>query len=138
MIIIIWLPASGKTYIANTVYKESSCLHTDDLWYWLWDIANELIKIYHEYEVIEWVSCYMLLRELAKDRSIDWNGIEIIHVESRKDFRLYSYRTELHRKWKDPFKMDKSLDTIYKEFISILWKRWIKPNIQKVLRSSTL
>jgi hypothetical protein len=64
-VLIIWRPASGKTYLANQIKTDAHIvIHTDDYkWWTMWDLLDA-IHASPTPSIIEWIAVYKFLSNL--------------------------------------------------------------------------
>ena len=124
-IVIIGLPASGKTWLANKLASKLSLpvYHSDDylkhgfedsMYIMQQDIAKNNPKAH----IVEGIAAYRLLRKAAQG-VFDYNPDLIIMVNRAEDVRRSIYENERNKPFRSIAGMQKTLDKILNEYLAI-------------------
>jgi len=124
-IVIIGLPASGKTWLAN---KLSSLLnlpvyHADDYLHHgfensMYAMHEDMEKNNPETHIVEGIAAYRLLRKAAQG-VLNYNPDLIIMVNRAEDVRRAVYENERKKEFRSIAGIQKTLDKILGEYMSI-------------------
>lgn len=124
-IVIIGLPASGKTWLANKLATKLSLpvYHSDDylkhgfedsMYIMQQDIENNN----PEAHIVEGIAAYRLLRKAAQG-VFDYNPDLIIMVNRAEDVRRSVYENERNKPFRSIAGMQKTLDKILNEYLAL-------------------
>ena len=124
-IVVIGLPASGKTWLANKlatklnlqVYHSDNYMHhgfEDSMYVMQQDIAKNNPKAH----IVEGIAAYRLLRKAAQG-VFDYNPDLIIMVNRAEDVRRSIYENERNKPFRSIAGMQKTLDKILNEYLAL-------------------
>ena len=120
-VVIIGLPASGKTYLSNKISKNHLLIHTDDYKHYGFEqsmyIALDHVRNITGHSVCEGVQCYRMLR---KSLEINYHWPDVI-IECQRDTanREQTYREERNpNKLKYVRRFNDSLTSIYNQYLA--------------------
>ena len=124
-IVIIGLPASGKTWLANKLATKLSLpvYHSDDYLHHgfedsMYIMRQDIAKDNPEAHIVEGIAAYRLLRKAAQG-VFDYNPDLIIMVNRAEDVRRSIYENERNKPFRSIAGMQKTLDKILNEYLAI-------------------
>jgi tRNA uridine 5-carbamoylmethylation protein Kti12 len=124
-IVIIGLPASGKTWLSNKLAAKLNLpvYHADD--YLNHGFENSMYAMHEDMErnnpeahIIEGVAAYRLLRKAAQG-VLNYSPDLIIMVNRAEDVRRSVYENERNNPFRSIAGMQKTLDKILNEYLAI-------------------
>jgi dephospho-CoA kinase len=134
-VVIIGMPCSGKTFVADFLQAEvlvdHALYHTDDYKDYgyeksLYVLMDELIAEPSGKQIIEGVQGYRLLRKMYQEYGIMSPPDVVIVVEADPLVRMKRY--EARGKGNLPDSFDKNLTTVFRGFMDLLQKSPTKPH----------
>ena len=122
-IVIIGLPASGKTWLANKLATSLPVYHSDDYLKHgfedsMYIMQQDIAKNNPEAHIVEGIAAYRLLRKAAQG-VFDYNPDLIIMVNRAEDVRRSVYENERNKPFRSITGMQKTLDKILNEYMAL-------------------
>ena len=124
-IVIIGLPASGKTWLANKLATVLNipAIHSDDCLHHgfedsMYIMQEDIAKDNPEAHIVEGIAAYRLLRKAAQG-VFDYDPDLIIMVNRSEDVRRAVYENERKKPFQSIKGMQKTLDKILGEYLAI-------------------